>query len=128
MGEMRPVILIVEDDEKISEMYKERFEREKFIVATERYGDMAIKRFAQEKPDIVLLDIMLPGRDGIEILQIMKSNPTYHDIPVIMLTAYPKDEFKRLAKNAGIVHFLSKSETMPGEVVEKVKETIGWKK
>ncbi len=128
MGELRPVILIVEDDEKLMEMYKIRFEKEKFIVVTERYGDMAMKRLAEEKPDIVLLDLMLPGKGGIEIIQIIKSNPIYQSIPVIILTAYPRDEFKRLASNAGAVEFLSKSETMPGDVVEKVKKIIGWDK
>lgn len=128
MGELRPVILIVEDDEELVQMYKERFEQEKFIVDTEKFGDLALKRITQDRPDIVLLDLMIPGKGGIEVLQIIKSNPIYKEIPVIVFTAYPKDEFKRLASNAGATYFLSKSETMPGEVVEKVKNTIGWNK
>ena len=127
MGDLRPVILIVEDDAHLAEMYQERFEKEKFIVEMVAYGDKALQKIAQEKPDIVLLDLMIPGKGGIEVLQIIKSNPMYKDIPVIILTAYPRDDFKRLANSAGAVEFLSKSEVMPGQVVEKVKKIIGWK-
>lgn len=127
MGELRPVVLIIEDDAHLAQMYKERFEREKFIVEVVEYGNKALQKIAQEKPDMVLLDLMIPGKGGIEVLQIIKSNPLYKDIPVIILTAYPKDEFRRLANSAGAVEFLSKSEVMPKEVVEKVKQIIGWK-
>jgi DNA-binding response OmpR family regulator len=128
MTDLRPVILLVEDDKHLAEMYKTVFEKERFIVEQTADGNEALKMIAQEKPDVVLLDIMLPGKDGIEILQIIKSNPSYSNIAVLVFTAHPKEEFKRLAENAGAIDFISKSETMPVDIVRKVKKIIGWGK
>ena len=122
-----PVIVLVEDDSQLLAMYKERFQKEKFIVATASDGENAILVVNREKPDIVLLDLMLPKKGGINVLQIIKSNPETSNIPVVILTAYPQDEYKNAVKRSGAVEFISKSETMPGEVVEKVKKIIGWK-
>lgn len=123
-----PVIVLVEDDKPLIEMYGERFKKEKFIVVLATDGDMAIEKINKEKPDIVLLDLMLPKKGGINVLQIIKSNPETSDIPVVVLTAYPQDEYKEASKRNGAVEFISKSEVMPGEVVERVKAIIGWQK
>ena len=128
MSKMMPVIVIVEDDSALSKMYEERFKSEKFIVALAKDGDEAINKINLEKPDIILLDLMLPKRGGLGVLQILKTLPQTKNIPVIILTAYAQDEYKKVAQANGAVEFLSKSETMPVEVVKKVKEIIGWNK
>ena len=128
MSKMMPVIVIVEDDSTLSKMYEERFKTEKFIVSVAKDGEEAINKINTEKPDIILLDLMLPKRGGLGVLQILKTLPQTKDIPVIILTAYTQDDYKKAAKINGAVEFLSKSETMPVEVVEKVKKIIGWNK
>lgn len=126
MRELRPVLLIVDSDEQLVKTYKERFEKEKFIVEAERSGDCALKKITQEMPDAVLLDVMIADKDGIEVLQIIKSNPVYKQIPVILYTNNPKDELRRLATNAGAECFLTKTELINMDIVSKVKNMIGW--
>lgn len=121
-----PVIVLVEDDRQLVEMYRERFKKENFIVEVASDGDAAIKVINQERPDVVLLDLMLPKKGGINVLQILKTNPETKDIPVIVLTAYPQDEYRDATLRDGATDFISKSEIMPKEVVEKVKKVINW--
>lgn len=123
---MVPVIVLVEDDKQLLEMYAERFKKENFIVEFATDGDMAIKVIAKERPDVVLLDLMLPKKGGINVLQILKSNPDTKDIPVIVLTAYPQEEYRDTTLGDGAIDFISKSEVMPKDVVEKVKKVINW--
>ena len=123
---MVPVIVLVEDDKQLLEMYKERFKKENFIVEVAVDGDEAIKVIDRERPDVVLLDLMLPKKGGINVLQIIKSNPETKDIPVMILTAYPQEEYKDATLQDGAVDFISKSEVMPKEVVERVKKVINW--
>jgi len=123
---MVPVIVLVEDDKQLVEMYRERFKKENFIVEVATDGDLAIKVINQERPDMVLLDLMLPKKGGINVLQILKSNPETKEIPVIVLTAYPQDEYRVATLRDGAIDFISKSEVMPKEVVERVKKAINW--
>jgi len=127
MNQMVPVIVIVEDDENLAKMYEERFKQEKFIVVLARDGEEAIQVINEEKPDIILLDLMLPKKGGIGVIQILKSNPVTKDIPVLVLTAYPQDEYKKLAMDDGATDFMSKAEVMPAKVVERVKEILAKK-
>lgn len=127
MNQMVPVIVIVEDDENLAKMYEERFKAEKFIVVLARDGEEAIQVINEEKPDMILLDLMLPKKGGIGVIQILKSNPVTKDIPVLVLTAYPQDEYKKLAMDDGATDFMSKAEVMPVKVVERVKEILAKK-
>lgn len=127
MNQMVPVIVIVEDDENLAKMYEERFKAEKFIVVLARDGEEAIQVINEEKPDMILLDLMLPKKGGIGVIQILKSNPVTKDIPVLVLTAYPQDEYKKLAMDDGATDFMSKAEVMPAKVVERVKEILAKK-
>lgn len=117
-------VMIVEDDEPLREMYKERFKRENFDVVTVSNGQDAIDVALREIPSIILLDLLLPKKGGLAVLEILKSQPPTRDIPVIILTAYPREEYREKSARNGAVLFLSKSDTVPGEVVEKVKEAI----
>lgn len=79
-------ILLVDDDESIQLLYHEDFEDEGYIVIPAMNGDEALQKFAQEKPDIIILDIQMPGMNGIEVLrQIKMIDP---QIPVILSSAY----------------------------------------
>lgn len=120
----KPKVLIVEDDEALRKMYEERFKNEKMDVLTVEDGQAATEVALREIPDIILLDLFLPKKGGLSVLEVLKSQPHTKDIPVIILTAYPREEYKDKGTRNGAVMFLSKSETMPGEVVEKVKEIV----
>jgi len=123
----KPKILIVEDDEPLRSMYTERFKNEKMEVITAEDGEEAIEVALREIPSVILLDLFLPKKGGLSVLEILKTQPETREIPVLILTAYPRDEYRDKGLRTGAVQFLSKSETVPGEVVEKVKEVLNSK-
>ncbi|MFH1822194.1 MAG: response regulator [Patescibacteria group bacterium] len=118
-------ILLIEDDPFLLSMYTSKFEIENFQVVDAEDGEKGLKVAAREKPDIILLDILLPKKDGFEVLKDLKSNAGLKHIPVILLTNLSqKDEVdKGLA--LGAVDYLIKAHFMPFEVVEKIKKVIG---
>lgn len=84
-------LLIVDDEEGIRLLYQEEFEEEGYTVSVARNGDEALEKFNQTPPDLVILDINMPGMNGIEVLRRMKEiNP---DLPVILSSAY--QEYKQ---------------------------------
>ena len=84
-------ILVVDDEESIRFLYKEELEEEGYRVILASDGEEALRKVAEEKPDLITLDIRMPGLDGIEVLHMIKE--IYKDIPVIMSTAY--GEYRR---------------------------------
>lgn len=120
----KPKVLIVEDDKPILEMYQERFKKEKMQVITASDGEKALELALRELPNVILLDLLLPKKGGLSVLEVLKSQPETKDIPVAILTAYPRDEYRDKGLRNGATLFLSKSETMPGEVVDKIKEIM----
>ena len=84
-------ILLVDDEQSIQTVYREEFEDSGYQVISALDGEIGLKKFQTEQPDIVILDIQMPGMNGIEVLRQMKMiNPA---VPVILSSAYP--EFKR---------------------------------
>ncbi|HNX52426.1 MAG TPA: response regulator transcription factor [Pontiellaceae bacterium] len=87
MAAVKTQILIVEDEEDIRELVRYNLERENFSVTEAESGEAGLKSVAQKKPDLILLDIMLPGKDGLQICRELKKNDAACDIPVVMMTA-----------------------------------------
>ncbi len=83
----RKNLFIVEDEEDILELLRHRLTREGFIVTTASRGEDALKAIQRKLPDLVLLDLMLPGLDGLEVCRALKKNPKTASVPVIMVTA-----------------------------------------
>ena len=86
MTEERRTILVVDDEESIRFLYRDELEEEGYRVIVARDGEEALRKVRDESPDLVTLDIRMPGMDGIEVLQKIKGR--YRDLPVIMSTAY----------------------------------------
>jgi two-component system, OmpR family, alkaline phosphatase synthesis response regulator PhoP len=80
-------ILIVEDEEDIRELVRYNLERENFSVIEAGSGEAGLKTVVQKKPDLILLDLMLPGKDGLQVCRELKQNSAVRDIPVVMMTA-----------------------------------------
>ncbi|MFO1144634.1 MAG: response regulator, partial [Amaricoccus sp.] len=85
-------VLVVEDEEAISHLLAYNLEKEGFTVATARDGDEALVAIEESKPDIAILDWMLPGVSGIELCRQIRARPATREIPVIMLTARGEEE------------------------------------
>ena len=112
-------VLIVDDDPAIRMLYKEELEEEGYEVTIASSGEEALKLFDEQSPDIVTLDILMPGMDGIQVLRHMKEkNP---ELPVIMSTAYDyRDDFAVWASEAYIVK--SADLTQLKETIRKLAE------
>ena len=117
-------ILIIEDEEMLSGMYRVKFENEGFEVATALNGADGIDAALKEKPDMILLDIIMPKIDGFAVLKKLKSNDTTKNVPVILLTNLGQDEDVTRGKELGSVGYLIKANNTPAEVVEKVRGFI----
>ena len=88
MSDKKSKILLVDDEESIHILYKEELEEEGYEVESVLDGEAALKSFEEYKPDLVILDINMPGMDGIEVLRRMKQNRP--QVPVILSSAYPE--------------------------------------
>lgn len=116
-------VLIVEDDKNICEMYAITFMRRGFTVYTAPDGRSAIQKYQNKKPDIVLLDIMMPQVDGYQVLnEIRKDINSY--TPVMMLTNLDANDFARESQLDNIDAYLIKSHHSPREVVDKTIEVL----
>ncbi|MFA6919121.1 MAG: response regulator [Patescibacteria group bacterium] len=124
MSDKKRKILLVEDDSMIVEMYKLRFEEEGFEVTVTEKGSEAIELANSLKPDIILLDIILPEVDGFNILQSLKSEEKTKSLPILMLTNLAQESDKEKAISMGANDYLVKSQHTPSDVLQKVKEII----
>lgn len=117
-------ILVVEDDLPLLEMYLERLKDEGFETVAAKNGQEGVNLALDEKPDLILLDLMLPVKGGIGALEVIKSWPQTKDIPVVVITAYGKEEYKDRCYEMGVKDFLLKSETTPGQLVKRIREVL----
>ncbi|MBI2591572.1 MAG: response regulator [Candidatus Brennerbacteria bacterium] len=118
-------ILIADDDHLIVSMYKKGFENAGFLAVTANNGEAAIETAKKEKPDIILMDLRMPIKDGIDATIALKSEITTKNIPVIFLTSIEDGQGHNMAAKAiGAEDFLTKSETTIQEIIAKVNETL----
>lgn len=117
-------VLMVDDDKMLLDMYKERLEMATFEVETSSNGEECLAKIHQVKPDIILLDIMMPKVNGYDTLSSIKSDPATKDIPVIILSALVRDINKSRAIEAGADDYIIKSEVMPADVIKKIESVL----
>ncbi len=125
---MAAKILVVEDDKFLRELITQKLVREGYEVREAVDGEDGVKKVEEEKPDIILLDLILPGIDGFEVLAKIKEKPDREDVPVVILSNLgQRDDVERGLK-LGAVDFLIKAHFTPGEIIEKVEKILGGKK
>lgn len=117
-------ILIVEDDKFLRELIIQKVTNEGFDVAKAIDGEEGIKKIKEEKPDLVLLDLILPGIDGFEVLSRMKEDPALSSIPVIILSNLGQKEDIDKGMKLGAIDYLIKAHFTPGEIIEKIKANL----
>jgi len=119
------VILLVDDDLTLREMYDDRLKAEGFDIIQASNGEEALQKAKETKPNVVLLDVMMPKINGFDVLKQLKEDPETKDTPVIILTALIQDVDRAQGKKLGAADYIVKSETMPGEVIAKIKGVLG---
>ncbi len=113
-------ILIVEDDAMISGMYKTRLEQEGYIVVVAENGSQGLEVAIREKPNLILLDVMMPQIDGFSLLQELRLQESFRKTPIIMLTNLGTTEDKEKGEKFGATDYLVKANLTPAEVGEVV--------
>lgn len=117
-------VLIVEDDEFLSGIYQKKFEMEGFKVIVATDGEKGLGEAKKKKPNLILLDILLPKLDGFAVLSKLKADPETKDIPVILLTNLGQKDDVDKGIEAGAADYLIKAHFKPSEVVEKARKVL----
>ena len=120
-------ILIIEDDPFVRRFYKKLFEEENLTIYLAVNGDEGVAKAKEIIPDIVLMDIMMPGKNGIEALKEIKADPKLANIPIMMLTNFGEQEFVKKSMESGANEFVVKADVTPKELIAKVRKYVGQK-
>ena len=121
---MAKTILIVEDDKFLRELIAKKLAQEGYEISEAIDGEEGIKKIKEEKPGLVLLDLILPGIDGFEVLSKMREDPSLVQIPVIILSNLGQKEDIERGLKLGAVDYLIKAHFTPAEIIEKVKNVL----
>jgi len=114
-------ILLAEDDKFISRAYKDGLERAGFIVIQATDGEQAMEKTKQEVPDIILLDLIMPVKNGFEVLKGVKADEATKNIPIIILSNLGQDSDIEKGRELGAADYMIKSNFSMNEVIEKIK-------
>lgn len=118
-------ILLVEDDDSLASVYLTRFEAEGFTVKRVPNGEEALAATIEYRPDIILLDVMMPKVSGFDVLDILRNTPETANVQVVMLTALSQESDKQRALDLGVDDYLVKSQVVIADVVDRVKQHLG---
>ncbi|MFI5275533.1 MAG: response regulator transcription factor [Candidatus Saccharimonadales bacterium] len=121
---MAAKVAIIEDDQAISQMYRFKFEAEGYEVETAENGKLGLGLVETMKPDIVLLDLMMPEMNGDEVLAKMRASSWGKDIKVVVLTNMGEQEIPESVKKLGVSHVILKAAMTPRQVAEVVKNEL----
>ena len=126
--EAKKKILLVEDDAALSGVYKTRLQMEGFEICEVNNGEKALSAALDFKPDLVLLDAMMPKISGFDVLDILRNTPATANIRIIMLTALSQPKDKERAEALGVDDYLVKSQVVISDVVDRVRFHLGMTK
>lgn len=118
-------ILLVEDDAALSAVYRARLELEGFDIHEVNNGEEALSATIEYKPDLILLDAMMPKISGFDVLDILRNTPETANVRIIMLTALSQPKDKERAENLGVDDYMVKSQVVIGDVVARIKHHLG---
>ncbi len=118
-------ILLVEDDDALASVYQTRLQAEGFDVRRVPNGEDALASALEYKPDLILLDVMMPKVSGFDVLDILRNTPETATVKVVMLTALSQDTDKERAESLGVDDYLVKSQVVIADVVERIKQHLG---
>jgi len=117
-------LLLIEDDPLIIALYKEGLEKRRFEVAVAEDGEKGLEMARTSKPEIILLDLMLPKLDGFSILKELKAAPDTKNIPIFVVTSFGMDENVRRAYELGAYDVILKYQVSPIDIALKVRKFL----
>lgn len=125
MASDKKTILLCEDDQMLHTMYIQKFTKEGYEVLSAYNGAEGVQMTEEHKPDIVLMDIIMPKMDGFAALKKIKKSGSTKDIPVVLLTNLGQAEDIEKGRELGAADYFIKANNTPQEVVNKVKQVLG---
>lgn len=114
-------VLLVEDDETLADMYRLKLEIDGYTVTVAGDGEAALGLVAQSLPDLMFLDLRLPGMDGLALLEAVRVDPRSRHLPVVILSNFGDEELRARGVRLGALEHLIKADTTPGAVSERVR-------
>jgi len=117
-------ILLVEDDPFLIDIYSTKLKETGFAVVIANDGEEALEKIVQEKPDLVLLDIVLPRVDGWETLSRIKKDSRFSDLKIIVLSNLGQAQEVKKGLELGAAGYLIKSHYAPSEIIEEIKKIL----
>jgi DNA-binding response OmpR family regulator len=117
-------VLVAEDDAFLSKAYSAKLKKEDFEVITAANGEEVMGKVKSEKPDIILLDIVMPKKNGFDVLYDLKQEPSTKNIPVVILSNLGQEEDIKRGKDLGADDYLIKSDIAINDVVDKIKQVL----
>jgi DNA-binding response OmpR family regulator len=121
MAASKPIVALIEDDPLIAEMYTTKFTKEGYNIKHAADGAAGLEMVKKEKPDIILLDIIMPKLDGFQVLQELRQDASFKDTPVVMLTNLGQEEDVQKGRQLGATDYFIKTNFTPAAIVDKVK-------
>jgi len=117
-------ILVVEDEQALQEALKLKLEQEGIEVLTASSGEEALEILKKRRPTLVSLDILLPKKNGLEVLRTIREDPALHDLPVVVLSVSGGQEKIKQAFALNVIDYLVKSDYKIENIVKKIKEIL----
>lgn len=117
-------ILLVEDDDGLASVYQTRLEAEGFSSKRVPNGEDALAAAIEYRPDLVLLDAMMPKVSGFDVLDILRNTPETANMKIIMLTALSQESDKQRAQSLGVDDYLVKSQVVIADVIDRIKHHL----
>ena len=117
-------LLLLEDDATVRETVREALEREGWTVALAENGRVGLERLAEQRPDAILLDLMMPEMDGFEFLAVLRQQADWRHVPVVVVTALELSALDRERLNGEVVQVITKSGQARDELVREVAEAV----
>lgn len=121
---MSSKILIIEDEEILREMYAEKFSQSSFEVTAVEDTRTGLEKARDEKPDIILLDMLLPKEGGLVFLRKQKEDPKIKDLKVVAFSNYDGKGIREKTTKLGVKDYLIKTDFTPSEIAEKMKQYL----
>lgn len=121
---MKKKILIIEDDKALADMYKIELERRGFQVVTTPEGEEGVTIAKNEKPDLIVLDLLLPRMNGTDVLKVLKNDQTTKAIPVFILTNYDTPEEQEEEIKIGAEKYILKTNITPQQIGEMIEARL----
>lgn len=124
MSDKSKTILLVEDDDNLAGVYETRLQAEGFKTKRVSNGENALSTAIAVRPDLILLDVMMPKVSGFDVLDILRNTPETANMKIIMLTALSQESDRERAESLGVDDYLIKSQVVIADVIDSIKRHL----